>query len=239
MAVRRNRLHVVRATIMAAIAIAVSCWTALAQTTAAYVDSQVGDFIGNGQQQTFSEENASLTLLGASRQVTMHIYNGGVYSWSLTFSAPEGATLAVGAYHGATRPAFARFNGLEVSGNGRGCDSLTGWFQVLEIAFDSSGQIVRFAADFEQHCNNQTAALFGAVRYNSSITSLTLFEGRYPSYSVTVTPSAHGTVTGDAIECGPVSAQCSTTFPEAAALALRAVPDPGYELLSWGAKAAT
>lgn len=59
--------------------------------------------------------------------------------------------------------------GLSFSGNGRGCNRLTGRFDVLEAVYGLSGQVVSFAADFEQHCEGGTPALYGQIRYNSNV----------------------------------------------------------------------
>jgi hypothetical protein len=58
--------------------------------------------------------------------------------------------------------------GLEVSGDGRGCNELTGRFDILEISYTSQGEIDRFSADFEQHCEGADSALFGSIRYNAT-----------------------------------------------------------------------
>jgi hypothetical protein len=56
--------------------------------------------------------------------------------------------------------------GLSVSGDGRGCNTLTGRFEVLEAVYRSSGDVVSFAADFEQHCEG--APLRSSGRFTST-----------------------------------------------------------------------
>lgn len=46
---------------------------------------------------------------------------------------------------------------------------MTGRFDVLEAVYGTGGQVLRFAADFEQHCEGMEPALFGGVRYHSTI----------------------------------------------------------------------
>ena len=48
-------------------------------------------------------------------------------------------------------------------------DTLSGQFVVLEAVYGSSGEVERFGADFEQHCEGATPALFGSIRFNSTI----------------------------------------------------------------------
>jgi hypothetical protein len=58
---------------------------------------------------------------------------------------------------------------MDVSGSGRGCNTLTGRFEILELVRTPSGGIERCAVDFEQHCEGGVAALHGALRYRSAV----------------------------------------------------------------------
>ena len=89
--------------------------------------------------------------------------------WSVDLAAPASATLVPGVYEGATRWPFqaAGAPGLSVSGDGRGCNTLTGRFVVLEATYDVNGKVQSFAADFEQHCEGFVPALFGSIRYHA------------------------------------------------------------------------
>ena len=75
-----------------------------------------------------------------------------------------------------------------------GGSGLTGRFVVLEALYGSGGQVLKFAADFEQHCNDATPARFGAIRFNSAIAAIP-FGGTYPSYVLTVPTPSNGTAT--------------------------------------------
>jgi hypothetical protein len=50
-----------------------------------------------------------------------------------------------------------------------GCTTITGRFVVLEADIGIAGDVRKLAIDFEQHCNGVTPALFGSLRYNSSV----------------------------------------------------------------------
>jgi hypothetical protein len=218
-----------------ALAVAAS---AHAQTTAIYFDSETGDYIGQGVERTITPAPGS--TLTASRN-----YRNGVdvsFSstspttwWTLNFGAAGNVPLAAGAYENATRFAFAPGNGLDVHGDGRGCNQVTGRFVVLEIAMNPDNSVQRFAADFEQHCEDGTPGLFGAVRYNSTISSLVPFSGDYPLYQLTITPDAHGRVTSSGVDCGGAggASSCTLTLPSADLVAVTAVPDAGYEFTGW------
>ena len=99
-------------------------------------------------------------------------YTGGSTWWTLDFKARDGVELIAGPYEGATRYPFQSpaTPGLDVSGSGRGCNTLTGRFDVLEAVYAADGSVQKFAADFEQHCEGATPALRGSVRYNASAT---------------------------------------------------------------------
>jgi hypothetical protein len=57
---------------------------------------------------------------------------------------------------------------LNLGGEGSGCTSLTGRFQVLEADYSEAGRVERFHATFEQHCDGAVGALFGEVQIVSS-----------------------------------------------------------------------
>jgi hypothetical protein len=142
-----------------------------AQTTLLVLDSQPGDYIGGGVLQTYSEADGTFN---AARN-----FDGGVtvafatpdhsHRWSLDFAAADDLPLGPGVYEGAVRYPFQGPGqpGLSVSGDGRGCNTLTGRFEVLEVTYGPTGGVVSFAADFEQHCEGLTPALFGSVHFNS------------------------------------------------------------------------
>ena len=50
-----------------------------------------------------------------------------------------------------------------MSGNGRGCNTLTGSFEVFEAQYSADGTPTRLRASFVQHCEGVTAALRGTI----------------------------------------------------------------------------
>ena len=154
-------------------------------------------------------------------------------SWAFNFAADTGRPFAAGYYTAARRYPFTTFNGLEASGSGRGCNALTGRFVVREIVFGSGGTIQRFAVDFEQHCEDVVPALFGAIRYNSTISDVVPFNGAFPSYDLLLTAPGHGRITGAGIDCGGAGTQCHASLLSAAQINLTATPDFGYTFMGW------
>jgi hypothetical protein len=65
-------------------------------------------------------------------------------------------------YDGARRYPFNdAAPGLSISGDGRGCNELSGTFTVNKIEFDAAGTLRAFEVTFEQHCEHFTPALRG------------------------------------------------------------------------------
>ena len=140
-------------------------------TTAIVFNSETGDYIGQGLQQIFTPADGTFVAARNFDNGVTISFNGGMNTWNLAFSAPGDALLVPGSYENATRWPFQSPTGagLSISGSGRGCNTLTGRFDVLEAVYDTAGRVLRFAADFEQHCEGMEPALFGGVRYRSTI----------------------------------------------------------------------
>ncbi|SEL75368.1 hypothetical protein SAMN05444354_108109 [Stigmatella aurantiaca] len=87
--------------------------------------------------------------------------------WDIAFSTQQlGTPLAVGLYTNAQRAPFADpgHPGLSVSGDGRGCNTLAGEFQIHDIVWDSVG-LLKLSASFLQRCEAGTPVLRGMVAY--------------------------------------------------------------------------
>jgi Family of unknown function (DUF6299) len=150
------------------LAACVGSWssTANAQTFLKFT-SEPGDYIGGGQTATFTPTDSGFNTMISSdnREIAIHISPSSSF-WSLHLTAPSGTKLLPGVYEGATRWPFqaAPTPGLDFSGDGRGCNTLTGKFEVLEAVYAPFGYVERFHATFEQHCEGSTPALLGEVQ---------------------------------------------------------------------------
>jgi hypothetical protein len=138
-----------------------------------YFHSQPGDYIGAGLTQQISTDDgvfSATSFTATSGSGAIHIHFQGYTWWDANFVADSGP-LSPGTYLLAERAPFQSpgHPGLDVSGDGRGCNSLSGRFTVLEAVYGTNYDVLRFAADFEQHCEGGAAALFGSVRFNSSV----------------------------------------------------------------------
>lgn len=129
--------------------------------------SESGDWIGGGTERFFDDANAALYLAEGGWAVYMQA-SGGTYgeSFSLTFQAGGGRVLGPGWYPGAQRAGFQASGrpGMDISGEGRGCNQIAGNFEVRDIAWSPTGTLQRLWLIYEQHCEGGIRALFGEIR---------------------------------------------------------------------------
>ncbi len=153
---------------------------ALLGTTYFIFNSEPNDYIGQSQRTIHGAFDGSATLRleplnqsslwGGEGINTSFVGEGFWYYWYLDFGAKAGSTLSPGVYEQATRYPFNTSGpGLSVRGDGRGCNEVVGRFVIVDLARNTSNEITRFAADFEQHCEGLPPALRGSVRYNSLV----------------------------------------------------------------------
>jgi hypothetical protein len=156
---------------------------AQAQVTSLSLNSDSGDFIGEGQTTFLTPADGTFSASAGANNISISFFGQPGIFWFLDFAAPSGQALTVGTYTGAARFPFQAANqpGLSVSGDGRGCNTLSGSFTILEISLGANNTVNSFDATFEQHCEEATAALRGEIRFNANPT-------------VTVTAPSHLTV---------------------------------------------
>jgi hypothetical protein len=134
-----------------------------------YFNSQSGDYIGGGIEQLYTSAD---TNLSASLQPGGGYFHAAVIQgpythwWYVDLAAPPGESLQIGSYTNAERAPFrsAGHPGIDIFGDGRGCNTDTGQFDVNDLQFAPTGELLVFDATFEQHCEGGTAALFGRIR---------------------------------------------------------------------------
>lgn len=134
--------------------------------------SQSGDYIGQGKAQMLTPP--AWTFVGQGTAVS-GVYvdmrsgsSAALVDWNVTIAAPQGQSLHVGTYTNARRAAFRSGTqpGLDVNGDGRGCNEVYGIFTVTKIEVGSAGQVTAFEATFVQHCESPFApGLYGHIRY--------------------------------------------------------------------------
>jgi hypothetical protein len=164
-----KRIGLIRA-IFAVIALVVglSPSTAVAAPEDTFVtfSGEGGDSITGDLTWSYDRSNAEIITTGSSDNNRVSVRINGDTWWFLDFAAPAGTALEPGIYEGATRYPFQvpPDPGLSLSGNGRGCNTLTGSFEVLEATFGPHGFVERFHATFEQHCEGSLISrAFGEI----------------------------------------------------------------------------
>jgi len=150
---------------------------AVAGETSLSMTSSVGDWVGQGQSYFYTDQDATFTawfdtIFNNADHVAIAV-EGPSFSfwWYLDFGPIHNAQLTAGVYNGATRWPFngPTEPGVDVGGNGRGCNTLTGTYTVIEIDIDGGGNVVAFHATFEQHCDGLPPVLNGEIKFNATV----------------------------------------------------------------------
>jgi hypothetical protein len=150
----RRTARLILLTLLGGLLAAGSSTPAAADPASGYVTmvSESGDYIGQGIARTY-RSNLSYRV----SETTAHVSAG---PFTFDFAAPAGYALTPARYPGATRYPFQEAGepGIDVSGDGRGCNTSTGFFTVLALPPD------RLWIVYEQHCEGGDAAVFGEIR---------------------------------------------------------------------------
>lgn len=160
---------------------------AIATITAFHFTSSPSSYVGAGQTLTVTESDGYLFSAGTGgyRSILFKIYShnspygpdwnpssGQPYHyWNLYLGAPQGQNLTAGMYEKAKRPLWPDDRpGLNFTGDGRGNNTLSGDFEILEIEYSPIGEIVSFAVNFTQYDERMRDRwIRGELRYNSDV----------------------------------------------------------------------
>ena len=180
------------------------------------LESDPGDYVGQGQAASFSAPADTFLSHGngSTVRVDVHPQDYPTEWWQLVFAAPVGQELTPGTYPNAARWPFqpAPQPGLQVFGDGRGCNTLNGTFTVLSASYGPYGYPISFDATFEQHCEGFAPALRGEVKVTNPPpppplqVQLTIDSTGSRSGSAAV---VHGTVTCNQNAVSPVQVSVS------------------------------
>ena len=140
--------------------------------------SDSGDFIGQNKSWNFSDTNNSKIKLTQANEnsATFNVSSFEISSMVFSFAGADGKNLAPGLYTPAKRLPFRdSYNGIEIYGEGRGCNTIFGAFYVHEYVVNN-GVLEKAAIDFVQICepkssdiNEQSPKLVGSLRYGSIV----------------------------------------------------------------------
>ena len=142
--------------------------TGSAPFTGANFVSEPGDSLGQGLDYSFP----TVTYTGLRSGYPTFSVSNATDQFDVWLAAPTGEPLVPGTYTDAERFDFrsAGFPGLDVFGDGRGCNQVVGSFTVYDAAYGGDGNVTSFAAQFFDHCEGDDPALMGDISFNSSAT---------------------------------------------------------------------
>jgi centrosomal CEP192-like protein len=142
--------------------------------SALYVDSEPESWVGQGLAKVYSTPTSTFSVSFPEGDPELLYINvdeePGTDFWTTSFAPAIDGTLIPATYEGSVNTSLRQGDqpGLNVGGNGHGCDP-TGRFVVHEIERDAQSAVTVFAASFEEHCESAIPGTFGEVRINSDV----------------------------------------------------------------------
>jgi hypothetical protein len=136
-----------------------------------YLQSDIGDYIGAGRTYLYTGANAQIKSTGNGLAINVNVQ--GDQNWSGAFLLPSAVgTLQAGYFSGLTRTPFAvpAVGGVEWSGEGRGCNMITGYVVIDKVTL-TDGALTALDLRFEQHCEGGSTALHGQIHWTSNDTT--------------------------------------------------------------------
>ncbi len=136
-----------------------------------YLESDSGDFIGAGATRTYTRADTQFAFSSSGANFSMSLT--GDQRWTGSFVAMAGlAQLRPGYYGDLQRAPFNNpaKGGLEWSGEGRGCNQLSGWFVVDSVSYNGNA-LAAIELRFLQRCDGAAAALRGKIRITPNDTT--------------------------------------------------------------------
>lgn len=130
-----------------------------------YLQSDMGDFIGQGQTHTYTPSNAVIGISASEGHLAVVV--DGIEAWTGDFQTMMAISrLQAGYYRNLIRYPFHNpvKGGLDWYGEGRGCNSVTGWFVVDSVSY-AGDVLTAIDLRFEQHCEGDSAALHGQIHW--------------------------------------------------------------------------
>lgn len=143
------------------------------------IEGEPGNPFGVAASRDFSDRIVSANVSTSPNGVGLSFEDGPdrrYYSFSLGTALRPGPEpgprqpLAVGRYPGVQRSGFGspKVPAMDFFANGRACNSVDGWFEVLEVAI-VDGRVGQLAINFRLLCDGNPNAVNGALRYNSEV----------------------------------------------------------------------
>jgi len=198
-------------------------------TTRFLMYSERGDWVGDGHDYSYDPSNASIWVKGSRSGIHGGIDSAGDW-WYFNFTPPDGDALVAGSTYTEARryPFNSPAAGIDVTGNGRGCNEQAGEFTISQLSFDPYGELERVGLYFEQHCGGEPSALYGILDFRAKPPT----SPPDRSLSVSTAPDGAGRVvsTPPGIDCG---SDCHETYTFGREVKLEPQPSAGSEFEGW------
>jgi hypothetical protein len=128
------------------------------------------NWVGSGRAYSYGPLNSDISIDGVAESVSIRVrgrLDQGDW-WNAWFDPPAGRKLVPGHFLNATRwsPADEPGARMEVDGQGRGCNTLSGEFTVEHSAFAPDGRLTELGVSFAQYCDTDTDPLEGRFEYH-------------------------------------------------------------------------
>lgn len=143
--------------------------TTLSGDVYVYLESDPGDYIGQGLSYSYTPAGSQIAVSAVQGHVTVTVT--GAELWRGEFATMDSVTqLKPGYYGGLQRYPFNNptKGGLSWYGEGRGSDTLTGWF-VVDDATYQGGVLTSLDLRFEQHNEGAAPALHGKIHWANQV----------------------------------------------------------------------
>jgi hypothetical protein len=135
------------------------------------LSSDAGDYIGAGKNYSYTNADTQITVTSSNAHLSISV--SGDESWMAEFQLPDTySELQPGSYGNLTRYPFHNVaaGGLSWSGEGRGCNTLTGWIIIDKVTYAGT-TLTDIDLQFEQHCEGGAPALHGEIHWDANDTT--------------------------------------------------------------------
>jgi len=166
MSMLRTTLFVLAALLLAPLSAQATDTSLMTRLT---ISGEPGEFVSGGQTAVYTPADGAFQLqhdANTSQGIMLYFYTPGLsHYWYVWIGGPDGTSPQLGEYTGATRfaPGTPGTPRLSVYGDHRGCNELTGSFNVKRIVYNSDGAVLSLWVTFTQYCDNSTKALTGEL----------------------------------------------------------------------------
>ena len=126
-----------------------------------YLQSDTGDYIGQGRTYVFTPGTATIRVSAAGNQLSISV--AAAESWDGGFKAMNWLTKLEPGYYGGLGSNPTK-GALGWSHGNRGCSVVSGWFAIDHLTF-SADTVTAVDVRFEQHCEAGPTALHGAIHW--------------------------------------------------------------------------